>query len=362
MRGADRFALIAAVLLVLTGVAFRQLRYAAYLVPVIALLIVALRPRMNASDATLPFLFLIAVYLLHLPIASEEGWKDLFFLISGVALFVVVRFPKVDSVHMILLLTGIFLAALIDALVHGKVLASSALFSVSESTGILEGAASFLPGLIAVYAVAKRKWVLFLLSLLVALLMLKRIVVFAVLLIALVEVLPRGLALRILAPFTAILTNAVAASLLILYSMGIFDDVVWSLFGQSSNQLGMGRQELLSPVAAQILGADPLTLLIGNGLGAAYSTIDPSSPIKNLHSDVLKLIYELGVVVPGIFLWLGYRQSQFFGRQVFLYLNVMLLTDNVLAYAYFIFFLLFVLFAGSSLQAQAKKQLGGAAV
>jgi len=186
-----------------------------------------------------------------------------------------------------------------------------------------------------------------LLAFLFLLLSFKRIAFLGVLLSLLVYLLiSKIVKIRIARPTRKILPllfvglNALFILGLMQFVRGTFDDRIIELVHMTPNQLTVGRYVIYQAVLEQ---NEPSWL--GIGLGKVTSVLE-NEPyhLKNLHSDVFKFYLEWG---PVFFVILIYNLYAFnlHSKKMFIlmvYLNTLLLTDNVFIYFYvmFIFYLL----------------------
>lgn len=322
--------------LTILSIYFPPFRHLAYLVPFIALYIGLADGRFKTNGINAPFVFLLAAGLSMSALANTAGFKDMFFICSGLSASLVLSRQKIDTK---LLLAVFAVGTVTSALMYGGGLSNGLVYNLASSQSSFEGNFGFLFGALAVYAGLKRqKWV-FLLALLGAALALKRIVLIAVLACWLVSLLPERIARRVLNPFVLVPVNLTIIAILMVYANHQFDYWLTFATGQSANQFGMGRQEIYAAVAHDIF-ADPLRyVLFGAGPGAAYDSLGKFLGAANLHSDLLKIFFEYGLVMFSVFLWLGYRMRDVRVRIMFLYANILYATDNVLIYHFFLFFL-----------------------
>lgn len=324
--------------LTLLSLYFPIFRYVGYSAPFIAILAGLADGRLHTPEIIRPYLFIVVIGLALSPLADSAGFKDLFFLVSGISAFLVVKNIKAYPTQF-LLLFGI--GTVVFWVMTGGP-SNGLFFDFAHSASSFEGNFSFLFGLLAVYAAVKRlNWV-FLFSLIGTVITLKRIAIAAVLLCWLISHLPERFVRRLLNPVVLLAANLTIILVLVLYANHQLDYLIGLATGQSANQLGQGRQDLYATVANDII-ADPLRhIFIGAGPGAAYESLGRMFGItgkSNLHSDLLKIFYEYGLVAFSAFIWLGYRMRDVRIRVMFLYANILYATDNVLIYHFFIFFL-----------------------
>src|SRR5690606_5333711 len=104
-----------------------------------------------------------------------------------------------------------------------------------------------------------------------------------------------------------------------------FDYFSQEYFGVSSSFLTMGRTALYDSVFSS--SRDYISMFFGSGPGTSYSIAAASIFVVdgkvNLHSDVLKLYYELGIVVFLAFFFMTYKIRDL-RIYLFMYINIVL--------------------------------------
>ncbi|WP_313178745.1 hypothetical protein [Stenotrophomonas sp.] len=324
--------------LVLVSMAVHQLRYSMYLIPFAALLAVVSTLRIKIPTPTLPFLAYAIAGAITVPLGGELGFKDCYFVFSGIALSLAftnpIRFSWIKY-----LLPVAFIASIVGAITlrgwHGLE------FDLLDSSSSIESTGSFVCGLFAVVALARSRWILFLIATLASLLLLKRAALLGIAVCIPFALLPDRKAKQLLSSPVMVLVNLVAVAFAVKYAIGDLDSVITALTGKSANEIGLGRQLLQSEAANSIVG-NAHYILYGNGVGTAYATFlgKFGQGDANMHSDALKMIYELGLVFFLTFIWLGYRAKTLEAKMLFLYSNLIFYFDNTIIYSFYLFFLL----------------------
>lgn len=127
---------------------------------------------------------------------------------------------------------------------------------------------------------------------------------------------------------------------------GQFDQVIKQYTGISSDQFLMGRKTFFSEAFDKAGGMN----LWGLGLGKIDDIIFRFYGARmNLHSEILKNYFEFGLPLFLVWIFLIYSKNLFSNKSaiLLLYLNILLLTDNVFIYFdimfYFYFFILIYL-------------------
>ena len=332
---------------------FSPFRHVAYAVPFIALCVGLADRRFQTGGLNAPFVFLVVAGLALSPLANTDGFKDIFFICSGVSAALVLSRRTVDTKMLLaVFVVGIFA----EALVKGVGFSRGFVLNITTSESTFESSFGFLFGALAVYAGLKRQKWLAILAFMGAVLALKRIVLLAVIVCWILCMLPDRIKQRMFSPWVMVPLNLLIVAVLILYANHAFDHWVGDLFGQSANQFGMGRQQLFFSVARDIYLHPQQFIFFGTGPGGAYETLSRSLGAANLHSDLLKILFEYGLIVFCGFLWLAYRVRSASLKIMFLYANILFVTDNVLIYHFFLFFLcLFAL----ALESDSKEAIPG---
>jgi hypothetical protein len=213
-------------------------------------------------------------------------------------------------------------------------------FDAAHSRSSFESPTSFVFGLLAVWAALEERWRHVLLALLLCVLTLMRIVVLGALTAIILTLLPRRLIDLLLRPIPMILANALFLLIVISYTQGHLDRLIFEWTGQSANQFGMGRQAAYAFPVRQLL-ADPIvSVWHGVGPGGVYELMKGGWAFlakTNLHNDSLKILVEYGGIIWAVFFTALYWNRDLRVRVFMLFLNIVLLTDNSLIYSYVIF-------------------------
>jgi hypothetical protein len=330
---------------------FPPFRYLAYLVPFIALYVGLADGHFQTGGINGPYIFLLTAGLFMSSLANTAGFKDLFFMCSGLSASIVLYRRPINTKLLLVLFS---IGTVSFAIMYGGGLAHGLEYNLASSQSSFEGNFGFLFGILALYSALKKQNWIFFLSFLGAALALKRIVLVAILACWVISLLPDRIVRRILNPLVLVPINLAIILALVLYANHQFDYWLTTATGQSANQFGMGRQEIYATVARDIF-TDPLRfLLFGAGPGAAYDSLGKFLGAANLHSDLLKIFFEYGLAVFCVFIWLGYRMHDVRVRILFLYANIIYATDNTLIYHFFLFFLCLTALA---LEAVPEEQL-----
>lgn len=194
------------------------------------------------------------------------------------------------------------------------------------------------------------KWILSLF--LFSLLGFKRIVILGLLLTIILSFFPVGIynKIRKNATLSSCVFSVIALLIIVIYyyiAGGYFDSYLYNKFDISTNELLQGRQELYSLVIDKI---GDNKLFTGAGIGVIDEILIKNAKtidnITNLHSELLRWFLEIGVVGYLAWIYVIFRNA-LYTRYMFLsfiFLFIMLLTDNVFIYfdCMFYFYLLSV--------------------
>jgi hypothetical protein len=202
-----------------------------------------------------------------------------------------------------------------------------------QSTAASESVRAFSFGVLAVFFLARRHLPGAVLSVLLALVAGKRIVVLGLLaalpLVFLAPSLERPRRRALVTLVAVALNIATAMSLRNLDDWGIADRIQ-EVTLQSADVVLMGRAKLYALLADRL----PATPVVGAGLGRITHVLEAESAwLTNTHSDVLKHFIELGPVMfagwIGCFYWTSRRKSTL---ALTVFMNVLFLSDNVSIY------------------------------
>lgn len=324
------------------SIALPFLRHFIYLLPFLVLLTILGDQAVRLGDEAKPFLAVVLAGLVFSPLATDEGLKDLYFTFTGVSVALLIDMPRIRLWSLFVTLLG---CMVIFFLLFGD-FRSGIDFDISKSQSSFEGSFSFMFGLLAPFALMEKRYRLFVCCLLMTILSLKRIAVIATISACVFVLLGEKRAKYILNPPVMIILNVLFLIIVLLYGYGVFDGFITELTGQSANQFGQGRRALLSLPATEIFSHPEHFIFFGQGPGSTYilanKAVGSYGTAQRLHSDVLKLLYEYGVIFSCFFVWLMYSAKSFATRVAFLYMNIIFLTDNTLIYAFMLFLFVYL--------------------
>lgn len=272
-------------------------------------------------------------------VGGQSSIDDFIFTLSYVAPFLLYR-SSISLNKVFVFLVFIFFFASV-----GK-FGSLSGFSLLDSESPLEHHEfGFIFSLFFIYFFCEKRYRWMLLSLVLMLLCMKRIALLGVALAILTyELKWVMLACRFRFSLVMAFINLLFIWVARYIASPEFNDLSLSLFSVGANQLTMGRVVLYSYIFENM----QLGLLSGAGPGSVYAlagvAFDSTSRIL-LHSDILKLAFEYGLIFVWAFIFLLYY-SRLFPRQYAVFLNVLLLTDNALIYGGVMFFVVLVSISG----------------
>lgn len=322
-------------------VAFPPFRYLSYLVPFFVLMTTIADRSVHFGEELRPFALILLVGLLFAPVNTTEGWKDLFFIFAGVSIVGLKDLPKVRmwTIFWWWLAGFVFLYGFFGDYSGGVQ------FDIINSVSSFEGNFGFLFPMLVPFALYHRNYLLAGVSLFVGLIGLKRIALLAAFGAAVFVLLGEKRGRWLLNAPVMLAMNAFVLIADIAYSSGALDWIIKSTTGQSANQLGMGRKALHHYVVQDLIN-EPLLALTGRGFGAVYGAAERGFGVYekvNLHSDLLKLSYEIGYVFTAVTICLMYSTKNYMHRVAFLFFNILFFTDNTLIYYFFLFFFVLLL-------------------
>jgi hypothetical protein len=312
-------------------------RILTYVIPLLSLLTVLAVGRLTWSANAPPYLVLIAAAIALAPLGTLSGLQDVYLMSIGLSPFAFAYRYRLRWQHVFW--ASVVATAMVFASKGGA--GAGVEFDPMTSRSSFEATTSFVFGALAAWAACERRWRAALVALVLCILTLKRIVALGAILVLLVMLLPRRWMDRLLRPVPMILLNALYLYLVVQYADGAFDRLIRDLTEQSSDQFGMGRQQLYHYPVQALLDETGRILMIGLGPGSVYELMKGGWSFlgkTNLHNDSLKILIEYGGIAWAAFFAMLYRGSlRFELRALMLFVNTMLLTDNALIYPYVIF-------------------------
>lgn len=313
------------------------LRYFCFFIPFFVLVCVLGERRAAFGGEIRAFAWYAVFGIAMYPLATSDGLKDFFLALSGVSIALMPDMPKPKlSTILIWLLVGFVIYFGL-----GGAFTRHIEFSFANSYSTFESNFAFEFALLVPFALYQRRWYTFLVAAVFAVLTLKRIALLGAVLCCLLQLIKPSIGKKLLSPPVMVIFNVCVLGMTMAYSMGYFDLIIHDLTGQSANQLGQGRRVLQQLPSKEIFERPWEFILYGDGPGQAYvvAAIGASAYTKaSLHSDLLKLLYEHGLLFFCVFIWLLYSVPTYIERIGMLYLNILFMTDNTMTYYFFLFF------------------------
>jgi len=326
----------------ITGLPY--LRYAVYIIPAWAMFIWILGNRHNLNTSTMNVAFIL---LMVLSLASFYPWdfntfKKVFFIYVFSSVFILFDFSRVKIDLRYLGVFFLFLSILTEVLQYSG--RQSVTYSIIESKSMFESTFAFPLGLFALYFFIQKKYLWFLIFSVFLILFLKRVVLLAIILCILTWLTPRNLRKFFLNPFVVTVISLLIVIISIDFAQGTYDQFIFNFFERSPNDLSKGRQLLWGSALSAIKFSYDGFILWGVGIGKVVSDLQTTLYMERvlLHSDLLSLVLEIGIIPFTIFIYLLNNQKNHDQRLISLYLVIMFVTDNVLIYQHVMFVYFFI--------------------
>jgi hypothetical protein len=316
-------------------------RYLAYMIPVLVLVGCLSNRAVSMTAINKATLWYSAFVLALFPLANNDGLKDLLFTFAGLSIGMLATMPRVSLNTLVVWTTCGFLVYF----GLGGALFQNIKIDLLNSYSSFESNYAFLFAMLAPIAVLRRQWLVLVFVTFMAVICLKRIALLGGLAACLLMLVPPRIGDKLINRWTMLALNIIVLSLTMAYALGVFDYLISHYTGQSSNQFGQGRLSLQREASRQIMAEPYYFTFFGQGAGKAYQVAGLSAQQftkSNMHSDVLKLAYELGLVFYVIYFYLLYSARNYYERVMYFYYNSLMYTDNALIYYGFLFFLVVV--------------------
>jgi len=346
LNGDTRNAAIATLFIGISGYTLYldAIRYFKYLLPFAFLGIYLLQRRMWRVCIPSPLTQVLLLYtfwsffsLLYIDGSIVAGAKDLSFVAIYILPFFILPMKKVDIGFIFKLYTIVFIGSMLGRNFNS--------FSITNSTAVFENASSFAFGAFSLVFLLEKRFKMFLFALFMMFLTLKRISLVALFFTSVIWIMPHIIR-RILLSKWFIFSFAMSFfALLYALGIGLLDELIIEMTGANVNAFTLGRFTLYMGVI-EAIQANPYSLLWGNGVGSTYILAAKSmgdGSFVNLHSDLLKLMYENGIIFFSIFFIYGAKLKSEKSKLIFLYLSIVFISDNILIYVSVMFFILLLI-------------------
>ena len=322
------------------GLPIPYLKYLVYTLPYVIFLVwlLQMKYRLYPSRHTIPFLLLLGMAVFSIGKSDYNTIRQGGFILTYTAVFILCDFRKIgfNVLYINALFVGLFVVRMSSEVLG--VASSTFEYSISESHSSLESGYSFIFGLFTMYYLVKKRYLLFLINLLLAGLAFKRIVIVGLITSVMVWFIPRKVRRVVLNPYVVTVCVLLLMYFSIEMARGSYDRFIVDLTGMSPNYLLQGRQDMWLRVLHKIDFNYFDYLFYGVGLGQTRTII---SEIFNqntiLHNDFLAIILEYGIFTMCAFCILLNNQKSDEERLMGLFLTILFLTDNVLSYVYVMF-------------------------
>ncbi|MFT6916067.1 MAG: hypothetical protein ACJAWL_002384 [Motiliproteus sp.] len=319
------------------GPIFDGVRYVKYLVPVVAVLfyIRVGSMRIVIDNITKPFLILMLFAIPFIWRSNAYGLYDMYFMFSYLLVYLLFKVPRYNVRKLGMLVACLYL------LDYSNKMFSGFEFSFIESKSSIESHQfGFVFGLFCVFFITKKDWLFSIIFLIFSILSLKRIVLFAVAVVFVVSFLPDKIKKIVFDRY--MLISLVLSFVFVAYfiTTEMFDEIVIQYYGVNADYLTMGRTILYRGLFDGLF-SDILNILVGAGPGASYEVASFSLYIvekENIHSDILKLLYENGFLCLVVFLYVLFKPKVHSVVLINLYVTILFMTDNVISYTFVMFF------------------------
>lgn len=327
------FVVVAIVLLATDmSIYFAPIRFLKYItLPVFVAVLLAKRLQLTDSNIRLvmPFALLVVYNLLKVALWSPVDYTELVFIASSFILFLVVDNFEVDMRGLTVICIIAFFAFSATNLVMDFSL--DAFFRSETSTGETS-MLSFLFGLLCLFFFVKKKYLWFLLSGLFVIMSFKRIVVMGVLACLFIGVMPRVFKKLVLNKWTIILGNCALIVFFFYLANGYFDEMVMQYTGLSISHFTQGRSDFFKLVLPELMDRRYEVFFSGIGQGNLVNILKSAGENDLFHNDTFKLFVESGIFIFLIFNYLLFSAKNMKQMLLFVFLNILFLTDNVMTY------------------------------
>lgn len=218
--------------------------------------------------------------------------------------------------------------------------------NILGSAGILESPLAFPLGIVFLYYAGTRQWGRAIIAFALFFLAFKRIAIAGALAVLAIEYALMLVGRRHIGRLLAAIV-VIASSVLALFLLDIFDYVALLLNNEqiSANNISLGRFEFASVLWRDFHEGGWTHQLLGFGPGAASAYLDRAIADTNPHNDWLKILFDYGVVgfvAFHVVLYLIHPRTPH-GDRLYIYLAIIMCTDNVLIYVFYFVYLFLIL-------------------
>ena len=286
------------------------------------------------KDYQKPFLLICFVFLLSAFNWNMQGLMEIYFILN---FLVLLMFKEVSKIKIDLRFANILvvLSLLLEVASSGINIDFSYFAALNSSTSNLDGGVSFYFGLFALNFLYQKKYFWFFMNIFFLIVATKRIVFLGVLVSSIIMYFDFKFLRSYFFTVVLIALNIMITYFLILLAQGTFTAEVNDFFGFSPGHLTQGRTTLLALLLPYFFDNLAYILIIGNGLGSTPILMQELFGMFFLiHNDLFKILFELGIPVFIIFFYLLYQTKTNNGFAMAIFINILLITDNVLIYVH----------------------------
>ena len=319
-------------------------RYAFYGIPFLSVMVwlASGKPQFNFNVVVAPFILLLVLSTISLIPWDYNTFKKTYFIFVFSSVFLLFDFSKVEIDFRKL---GFFFVALA---IFGIFASGEGLkqveYSVLDSKSAFESSFAFPIGLIALYFIIVRKYILGIIFIACAMVFLKRIVLVAILLSIIVWFLPGKIRKFVLNPWSVTIATLLITVLSIYFSYGYLDQYILDSTGKAANEITKGRESLWNSALLAVNFSYDSFILWGVGVGKVVTQLQQTFNVDRilLHNDLLSLVLEIGFVFFIIFIFMLNAAKTDEQRLIALFITMLFSTDNVLIYQHLMFVYLLI--------------------
>lgn len=335
---------LSVLLLVLRGIlGIHVLGYIIYFIILIPLLYIFLKRQNKAwyNNQILPFLILLIFIIISMIINNEfnnTGILQLIIIISTVVPFILYYDTinkKIDNnIHIynniVIFIFIVFYG--FNILKNSGNILSIELLSGKTSLNTESNVLSFIFGLLFTHSLKNKDKRYMMLNGIFILLSFKRIVILSTIIVIILSIIKY----KILKKYILILSPIIIYTFIYityLLTIGEFDRLILKHFGVSAGQFTSGRTSFYSYVLLMTSDSHLINYFFGHGFGYITNIVESMYNHK-LHSDILKLYFEIGLLGLTIFIitLIKYTKNIFATICLIIYF----MTDNTITYSFVI--------------------------
>lgn len=296
----------------------------------------SLSPKRNSINFS--FLLILISGFLHLPMLGFTGLSQLFFILTASLAFIINNNYKFNWRFISLIFIFSFL--ILSSYSNFSIDLSIESFLKSNSSSLETNQHPFVFGIMALFFLYKRDNLFFIINLIFVIISFKRIVFIGLLFAIPIVLLERKniIILRNKRWFFLVL-NLFYVYIIILFTNGVFNEVIEQYTGLSIGHLTQGRNNIFSPIVDQYIDMGIFEKLFGMGQGFTYD-LSIYESANAPHNDILTILIDHGIFIFILFFYYSYQEVRLFPV---IFTNFLFLTDNTMIYTVYIFVLLLLI-------------------